>query len=426
MDAIAIRCKKCQHGMKFAPEKAGKKAKCPKCEAINLIQAEEESIEPAPAPPPEAPAAPPPPAPAADPFDDDGPANYGVFLDPELEERRKKLQEEEEAAGKKKKDRKALPKVTRKVKAIPDAAAWSMVRFGMIFVFAGTWIWLACHLMQGSYVLLGSAEFPEYAAMMGRNLELRNDEGVPERGRGWDLDELEIHLGMIGGRDFAGYARLCLVVASVLYFFQAILWGLGYGCCFPVPRRFGMFGLILVLLGLAVLNILFSFIFKLLAVTSVHGYVLIPYVVPEIVMTEYNMERLVPIHILWSGAPFWENVLNLILKFLFYLEPTILSIFIWYAGVAIKDETIEQGGMGRVQMSLGTFFILVCFHLLSLCGASPVLVQVLRVLYALWFFFLIIFMLQFAMLLLKFRAVLDEKINPKNELQDEPKKKKKK
>ena len=48
--------------------------------------------------------------------------------------------------------------------------------------------------------------------------------------------------------------------------------------------------------------------------------------------------------------------------------------------------------------------------------------------YAVWFFFLIIFMLQFAMLMLKFRAVLYDKINPKNELEeeDEPKKKKKK
>ena len=39
------------------------------------------------------------------------------------------------------------------------------------------------------------------------------------------------------------------------------------------------------------------------------------------------------------------------------------------------------------------------------------LVIVLRVVYTIWYFFLIIFMLQFAMLLLKFRAVLEDKIN---------------
>lgn len=349
-----------------------------------------------------------------------------MFLDPELEERRKQLAADEEAAGKKKKKRQDLPSVTRKIKAIPDAAAWSMVRAGSLFVFAGTWIWLACHLLQGTYVVLGSAEFPEYAALVARNLEMRNNEEVPGVGQAWDIDELEIHLGMIGGKDFAGYARFCLVTAALLYFIQAILWAVGYGFCFPVPRRFGMFQLVLIAIGLALFNMLIMFIFKLLAVTSVHGYILVPFVVPEIVLTEYNMERMVPIHVLWSGAPFWENVLNMVFKFAFYLEPTIFSIFIWYAGVAIKDDTVANGGWGRVQMSLGTFFALVCFHVLSLAGASPVVVLVLRILYGIWFFFLVIFMLQFAMLILKFRAVLYDKIHPKNELEEEPVKKKKK
>ena len=84
-----------------------------------------------------------------------------------------------------------------------------------------------------------------------------------------------------------------------------------------------------------------------LPVLGAWSYVMIPYLVPEIVLTEYNMERMVPINILWAGAgwgAFWENVLNLILKFLFYLEPTFLSIFVWSAGIAIKDEKIEQIG----------------------------------------------------------------------------------
>lgn len=494
MDAITIRCKKCQHAMKFAAAKVGKKTKCPKCETIFTIEADAPppAPAPAPAPPPPAPpdpapkapapadapglsfdvddeikladigavaaqpAAPPPPKPAepTEPEEeiklaeapvtapaveepksskysmgDEGDAAYGVFTDPELEERRKKLAEEEEAAKKqkKKKNKQDLPDVTRKIKAIADADSWAMVRLGMLAVFAGVWVWLACHLLQGGYVLLGSVEFPEYASLIGRNLEARGDEELPPVGRGWDVDELQIYLGMVTGRDFLTFAHVCLTIASLLYFVQAILWALGYACCLPVPRRFGMFGIVLVLLGLAIFNMLMMLIFKLLPVTGVHGYVLVPYVVPEIVLTEYNMERMVPIHILWSGSPFWENVLNLVLKFLFYLEPTMLSIFVWYAGTAIKDETVEQGGMGRVQMSLGTFFILVAFHLLSLAGASPPLVYLLRVLYALWYFFLIIYMLQLAMLLLKFRAVLEDKIHPKNELiEEEPVKKKKK
>src|SRR4029077_6031754 len=121
------------------------------------------------------------------------------------------------------------------------------------------------------------------------------------------------------------------------------------------------------------------------------------------------MERMVPINILFAGAgwgAFFENAGCLIIKSLLYLEPTMMSIFIWSAGVAIKDDEIASSGRGRVEMCLGTLLIIICYHLLSLCGASPVLVYVLRVIYALWFFFLIIFMLQYAMLLLKLRAVL--------------------
>ena len=33
MDAIAVKCAACGHGMKFAVDKAGRKAKCPKCKS---------------------------------------------------------------------------------------------------------------------------------------------------------------------------------------------------------------------------------------------------------------------------------------------------------------------------------------------------------------------------------------------------------
>jgi hypothetical protein len=425
MDSITLSCKTCKHMMKFAAAKAGKRAKCPKCEAILLIEQDAEAKNGAPAPPP--------PPPADDPFGDESPGGYGVVLDPELEERRKAMEAEEAAKARQRKKRDKLPSVTRKVKAIPDAESWTKVRIGLLLICAGTWVWLFCHIIQGSYVLLGSVELPEYAAMIARNVEVRMDDeqkndGFPERGREWDLDFLSIYLGMIVGKDFLNYAKVCLTLSSIFYFFQALLWVAGYGFLLPVPRRYGMFGQVLVMLALAVVNGLLLFFFKLLPVLGAHGYVMIPLVTPEIAMTEYNMERMIPINILWSGAPFWENTGNLIIKWLLYLEPTFMSIFVWSAGLTIKDDTIAQGGRGRVEMSLGTFFVIICYHLLSLCGASPVLVIVLRIVYGVWFFFLIIFMLQFAMLMLKFRAVLYDKINPKNELQEEdgPKKKKKK
>ena len=47
---------------------------------------------------------------------------------------------------------------------------------------------------------------------------------------------------------------------------------------------------------------------------------------------------------------------------------------------------------------------------------APVLVIILRVLYWVWYCFLALFILQYAMLIQRCRAVLYEKINPKNEL----------
>jgi hypothetical protein len=411
MDAIRILCKMCKHPMKFAAEKAGKRAKCPKCDAIVLIQAEPEKDADA-TPPPETP------APASKPPEQEEVGEYDVKVDPELEALAKQRAAEEEAKRKAKKERKKLPKVARKIKAIPDAESWEKVRLGMLFVFAGVWVGLFCHLVQGSYVLLGSVEVPEFAILVANNLEERRDEGFPEMGHGWDIDELGVYLGMISGRTFLGYTYGCLVIASLFYFVQAGLWAIGYCFCLPAPRRFGMFGQILMALALAAFNMLMMFIFKLLPVLGAHGYVMIPFVVPEVALTEYNMERTVPIHVLWSGAPFWENLVCLIFRSASAFEPAFFCIFIWSAGVAIKDKTVEDGGHGRTQMVLGTLFILICYHLLSLCGASLVLVYVLRVLYAVWYFFTIIFMLQYAMLLMKARAVLYDKINPKNELEE--------
>jgi hypothetical protein len=184
----------------------------------------------------------------------------------------------------------------------------------------------------------------------------------------------------------------------------------------PVPRRFGAFGQLIAGIVVSLFNFLSMFFFKLLPVLGATGYVLIPLLTPELPMTEYNMERIIPIQVMYTAAPFWENFLNLLIQFSLYLQPALNCIFIWSVGVAIKDDTVANGGRGRTQMCLGTFFVLMCYHVLSMCGASPVLVLVLRVIYTVWFCFLLMFMLQYIMLILKVRAVLYDKINPKNEL----------
>ena len=417
MEAIVVRCKTCKHAMKFSAEKAGKRSKCPKCDTIVLITADEKpepKADDKPEPKPDE-------KPAAAPDDDDDAGGaYGVFTDPEIEERRKQIAAEEEARLKnRKKDKKNLPKVTRKKKVIPDAESWKKVHLGFLFMLIGTCIWGFTHVLQGSYVLLGSVEFPEYANLIGTNLERRGGENdLPEKGQFWAVDQLEVLLGMVAGRDLVGFAKTCLVVATLLYFVQALCWGLGYGLALPVPRRFGMFGQLLTSLGIAFVNFLVMFIFKLLPVAGIISFIMIPFVVPEVVMTEYNMERTMPLHVMWGSAPFWENFLTIIFRFIFYLQPAFGCIFIWSVGTAIKDDGLQESARGTTQLCLGTMFVLVCFHLLSLCGATPVMVTVLRVFYGAWFGFSLLLIGQYALLIMKCRSVLYEKIYPKNELQE--------
>src|SRR5436305_880603 len=38
MDSITVRCKMCKHAMKFSSEKAGKRAKCSKCDTVLVIE----------------------------------------------------------------------------------------------------------------------------------------------------------------------------------------------------------------------------------------------------------------------------------------------------------------------------------------------------------------------------------------------------
>lgn len=394
--------------MKFSAEKEGKRAKCPKCGgAVPIVAAVE------PEKPPEPPPSPPKPV---DEFADDGPALYEATVDPELEEIRKRIEaEEEEARKRKKKGKKKLPKVARKVKAIPDADSWAKVRFGLQLMMFGFGAGLFAHLLRGAYVLLGSVEFSEYAVMIAHNLEHRGgNDDFPENDGFWDLENLRIYLGMIAGRKLLDFAHGSLILSTVSTLAQIILMGLGQAMCLSVPNRFGTFGQIVAMMVLTAINFLVVLIFCFLPAIGVMGYVMIPFVTPEICLTEYNMERMVPINVLWSGSPFWENFLTFLFYCCRYFHFALACIFVWSCGLSIKEKPVSEGGSGMTQLCLGTLFTLIAFQLVSLCGASPILVQVMRVVYTVWFGFLVLFFLRVCLLLMQTRAVLDEKINPKN------------
>jgi hypothetical protein len=407
MDVIRLSCT-CGHSLKFAAANAGKKAKCPKCKTVLTIPAAEKAAEKVNGP-------------AAAAAEDEGDGAYGVVVDHDLEARRQRLEEEEQLRQKELRKKKA-PKVQKKFKSLPEAEAWEKVQFGLLFVFFGTCLWALTHLLQGMWVGLGTAENNDYSRLVTelieRSQQARVDHGdppIPEDGRFWEFSQFHMLVAMAGGRGFVSFAKFCLVVNLFLYPIQAILWAVGFILCFPVPRHHGTLGLLITFLVLGFFNFLFFFFFRLLPTTGLYRYYLVPYVIPEVLITEYNMDRLYPFFLLWSPSPFWESLLSIFLQFIYYLQPIIAVMFLWACATALKDIRVEENSNGVVVTGLGQYFLWLSLLMISLCGTSPVLVWVLRILYIMWYAFQMMFIIRFALLTWRVREMLEARINPESQ-----------
>jgi phage FluMu protein Com len=401
MEAISVRCTSCSQTLKVGADKAGRKIKCPKCEAVLTVPALELKKE-SPAPIPL--------TPALKPVEEEDDKGYGVVVDHELAEKRRLLEEADRKRLKEEKKKKA-PKVQRRFKELPDAEDWEKVRLGLLFIFFGTLIWAFTHALQGLWVVLGTIEFQEHAHMVVEQIDMRRMDG-PGPGGFWDIGQLNLLLGIVAGRAFIGFARVCLIINAVLYFLQAILWFVGYFICLSVPNRYGAKGTIITQMCLGGFNFFVVLFLKLLPLLGAYQYYLVPMVIPEVALAQYNMERVLPFHVLWSGAPFWETVLNLFLQFFFYLQPALGASFCWSIALAIKDPKLEEAGGAVTQFAFGLYFVLMAFHMISICGTTPMCLMFERVLYVLWYCFLMMFIVRYALLTNFARAVLDSKINP--------------
>jgi hypothetical protein len=400
MEAILVRCNACGHAMKVGADKAGRKAKCPKCEAVLTIPAADAPKPADPEPVTLAPAKPPD-------DDDDGDGSYGVTIDHDAAARLKRIEEEDRRRAKEAKKKKG-PKVKRKFQALPDADEFEKVRLGLLFVFFGMLVWAFAHALHGLWVLMGYVEYHDYANMVMNQIRGQD----PGAARFWNINQLNLLLGMVAGQGFLGFAKVCLIVETILYYVTALLWFVGYFICLPVPRRYGAFGELITCMVLGVFNFFVVLFLRLLPVLGAYQYYLVPFVVPEVSLVEYNIERVFPYEVLWSGSPFWEMFLTLFLEFFLALQPTIFAMFVWSVGRAIKDSRVEENASSVTQLGFGQFFILFSFHMMSVCGTTPVLINVVRVLYVLWWAFLLMFIVRSALLLTRARYYLDLKVNP--------------
>jgi hypothetical protein len=152
--------------------------------------------------------------------------------------------------------------------------------------------------------------------------------------------------------------------------------------------------------------------FKLIPITGLYKYYLIPFFLPEVMVTEYNMERVYPVFMMWSASPFLESILAMVLQFALYLQPTLMSVFIWSAAKNLKAKRIEDNAEGVTQTGFNQYFLWFCLLMFALCGTTPVLIWVLRVLYALWYSALLMFITRSALLIWRFREHIDTRLNP--------------
>ena len=407
MQTIPVSCTSCGHAMKFAPDKAGRKAKCPKCQNILTIPKTDQANGPAAAP-----------GAAPAPVEDEGDGMYEVVHDKDLEERRQRLEEEDRLRQKELKKKKA-PKLKKKFKSLPEAELWEKVHFGMLFLFLGTCVWAFTHLLQGMWVGLGSVEFADHARMttelIERQMDARAERGEPriaDDGRFWEFSQYHYLVALAAGRGFVTFAKFCLIVNLILYPIQAILWFVGFILCIPVPRHHGTLGLLIAIMALGGVNFLFFLFFRVLPTTGLYRYYLIPYFLPEILFTEYNMERVYPIFMLWSASPFWESLLSIFLQFVWYLQPILMAVFVWNCARVLKADRLEEQAGGVAANGFAQLFLWLALLMISVCGTTPVLVAVLRVLYVLWYSALMMFIVRSALLVWSCRDALDARLNP--------------
>jgi hypothetical protein len=414
MEPISFRCSACQQPLKFPAERAGRKAKCTRCGAEQIVpeKSASEKTEP------EKPASPPPPPPpSGDDDEEEGGKHYAVVTDPTTEEK-KKL-----PPGKKKKD-KAKAAIKKRKKSLVDADQWGIVRHGLLLMSIGAGLWLTIFCLQGLFILIGSAEGPEYNTL---RTELIGEETTPPgAGTMGNLDKLRFSLGLIAGSNNLSLFRFMYIVLSFMTLVQMAFFLMGYFTCLVVPPRFGTRGQVITMICLGIFNLLAMIGFRLLPLLGIVPYALIPYLVPEIPLIQANMERALPLHVFWSAAPFWEMLLTFTLLGCQYLEYNMGPVFIRSIGLSIKEEPVQDRAMGLLQLGFGAMFALLCYHIVSVCGTSDVIISVIRLNYLAWTGFLILFIVRYMLQLNATRQIIDKLVKGEIEEEEEEEQKAKK
>ncbi|MFO0969199.1 MAG: hypothetical protein U0793_26895 [Gemmataceae bacterium] len=399
MDPITFRCTTCDHALKVGADKAGRKVKCNRCNALLVVPAATEKKE-------EVVAA----APAKN--DDDEPNDgkgYGLLLDPKEEEERKRREEEEKRARKKKKDE-PLAKIQKRVKTIYDADDWKKVNIGYLIVLVALGFWGLQFAFHEISLLAGLVKGPEYSVLVDKVLLVEDPDG-PRAGRAVPIDRMGFAMSLVYGSSFLGGGKIFFILGQVFLLAMGGMFIAAYGFFAKVPNRFGSRGMLKGMMVLGIINVSIGIIGKLLPMAVNFGPALIPLVAPEVALTAANVERALPLHVFWMHSPFWETFICLLAQLTFWVELILIGVFIWNCGKILQEEYIEQTGRTLSELAGGVYFIEFAYLMMSIAGASDVLVATLRVMYMVWIGFFVGYLIYFAVNLNNCRLMIEKLVN---------------
>lgn len=336
--------------------------------------------------------------------DDDDEDSSGTYALPDI------VKEEKKDEGPKKKVQKAFIKVRRR--SIGDLEMWGKVNLAMTMVIAGVCFWGAATACYGLYLFLGLIQGPEYARPVAEFLLQPTDRPL-EPGQGEGMNRLAFIVAMVGGSDFYRANVGLLIAGQICGWIQTGCWIFAYILMMSgAPRAYGAPGQALTLIILSAVNQLVYVIFVFLPLLGAFGYTMVPLIGPEMASSEFNAERRVPLHVFWSALPMLEVFLSLSFILTRYLEPITIGIFVRSCAKAMKDPFLEENAVGYQKLGFGLLYIVVCYFMLSLAGTSPVMIKVLRILYFLWFGFLIGFIVRTALICGALQEALEPHLKP--------------
>lgn len=424
MEHIAFRCSTCDHLLKVNPERAGRKVKCTRCNALLTVPQAKEDDDEAIAPAKAAPA--PAPKPSNDEDDRGDGTGYGLLINPQEEaEKRRRAEEERKAKRKKKDEPKAI--IKKRVKTIYDVEQWKVVRVGLVIALSALAFWGLQFLLHEITVLVGVIAGPQYGTLVDVVLfePIEDPENWPKVGRMMPIDRMGFAMSLVSGHGFRTLGKVFFILGEAFLLVMGGMFLTAYFYFREVPDRFGSKGQAKALIIIGIINLTFGLFCRLLPMSTNFGPSLIPLTLPEVAMTEANTERLMPLHVFWMHTPFWETLLSLIVQLVFWTEPILIAVFVWTCGKILQEDQIEEQAHGLSMLAGGVYFIAFAYIMVSLAGTSAVLLSVLKVVYILYLGFFIGYIIRFAVVLNNARAILDQLIEDSEAAERKSGKKKK-